>query len=113
MGVFTSWRGQEITAAAIEAGRKQCHLEAELILTDTIPITPFRYGVLRASGHVDDTDNGAIISFSTPYAVKQHEDTSLVHSEPGTQAKFLEVKMIEHQDEALKNISGAMKKAMK
>lgn len=104
--VKVTWKGKALSAAALVAGKKAIHLEAEGILTRTIPRTPIDEGPLRASGHVDDVAMGSTISFSTPYAVRQHEDTSLHHDEG--EAKFLEKTFAERQGEAIKNIGNAI-----
>ena len=104
--VKVTWKGKTLSAAALVAGRKACHHEAEGILTRTIPRTPIDEGPLRGSGHVDDVAMGSTISFSTPYAVRQHEDTSLHHDEG--EAKFLENEFSESSDSAIKNIGAAI-----
>ena len=104
--VKVTWKGKALSAAAIVAGKKACHDEAEDVLTATIPRTPIDQGPLRASGHVTDISNGSQIAFSTPYAVRQHEDTSLHHDEG--EAKFLEKTFAERQGGAIKNIGNAI-----
>lgn len=71
--------------------------EAQVILKETLPITPIQYGNLRTSGHVDPpATTGAtttvVIGFggaAAPYALYVHERLDLAHKPP-TQAKFLE-----------------------
>jgi len=104
--VQVTWKGKVLSAAAKQAGLKQIHREAEDILTATIPRTPIQDGPLRASGHVTDVSDGSQIAFSTPYAVRQHEDTSLHHKEG--EAKFLEKTFAERQGGAIKNIGDAI-----
>ena len=101
-----TWKGGALSRVAETAGLKQIHQEAELILTATIPRTPIDEGPLRGSGHVSDVKGGSVIGFSTPYAVKQHEDTSLHHDEG--EAKFLEKTMDERQSSAVANIGKAI-----
>lgn len=128
--VKVEWKGKQLSAAARAAGLAAIHTEAEMILTATLPKTPFLTGALRGSGHVNDVrkgqftsegggevgrvteGSGSVISFSTPYAVRQHEDTSLHHSEPGTQAKFLESTFTERQDGAVQRIGAAIGRAV-
>ena len=106
-----TWKGKVLSAVAQTAGKHQIHIEAEDILTVAIPRTPFRRGVLRASGHVSDVENGSVIAFSTPYAEKQHEDTSLYHSEG--EAKYLENPLNERADGAIERIGLAIGAAIK
>jgi len=104
--VKVTWKGKTLSAAATVAGKRQIHAEAEGILTRTIPRTPIDKGPLRASGHVTDVTNGSEISFSTPYAVRQHEDTSLHHTDG--ESKFLEKEFAESSKDAIKNIGAAI-----
>lgn len=64
---------------------------AEHVLEESNRIIPHQVGTLEGSGHVD-LDAGALraaVSYDTPYACVQHEDTSLNHPN-GRQSKFLE-----------------------
>lgn len=53
----------------------------------------------------------AIVGFTEPYAIKQHEDLTLKH-ERGGEAKYLENPYKEKKDMYLKDIGDAVKKAV-
>lgn len=79
----------QIKAAAVEALREI----AEDCLEKSNRIVPLEDGVLSDSGFVEvnPTATGAEgqVAYSTPYAVVQHEDTSLSH-DPGRESHYLE-----------------------
>lgn len=64
---------------------------AENIAEVSTRVAPIEEGTLIRSAQVsrDDRAGKVAISYDTPYAVVQHEDTQLRHDE-GRQAKFLE-----------------------
>ena len=69
---------------------------AEHILEEANRTVPIEEGVLTGSGNTD-VDEGvgvASIYYDTPYAARQHEDTSLNH-DPGRRAKWLELTLQE------------------
>lgn len=70
---------------------------AEFCLDESNQIIPIEEGTLERSGIVEmDRNKGvAQISYDTPYARRQHEDTTLSHDE-GRQAKFLESTLNRH-----------------
>lgn len=105
------WHGAALSAAVKVVGLASIHRESEGVLTRTIPRTPIDRGPLRASGHVTDVGNGSEIEFSTPYAVRQHEDTSLHHDEG--EAKFLEKELAESSQDIIKRISRDLGAVMK
>ncbi|MGB3944525.1 MAG: hypothetical protein WBK88_07025 [Methanothrix sp.] len=111
MKAVVTWKGAALSGLAEKAGLAAIHKEAEMILTATIPRTPIDEGPLRGSGHVTDVKGGSQIGFSTPYAVRQHEDTSLHHDEG--EAKFLEKTFDERQKSAVANVGKAIGAVMK
>lgn len=64
---------------------------AEHLLEEANRTAPIEEGTLVGSGavHVDDRALVAAVSYDTPYAVRQHEDTRLRHNR-GRRAKWLE-----------------------
>lgn len=64
-------------------------LAGEHILEESNRIVPLEYGDLQRSGHVDQDGDKTQVSYSTPYAVVQHENLSYNHA-PGRSAKYLE-----------------------
>lgn len=95
------------------------YTEASRILSDAIPKTPLDKGPLRASGYVTHpvvTGNEVVVEvgFGGPaakYAVTQHEDTSLHHPEPGTEAHFLRNRISEHKAGASDRVASDARRA--
>lgn len=86
----------DIALAAILRGETKA---AEELLAQALPRTPFRNGDLRSSGGVApaaDPEEGAAVTFDTPYAVRLHEHPEYNFSEPGTGAKYLENAALEN-----------------
>lgn len=78
--------------ADIEDGAAEgLYLAAEHVLGVSNDHVPTEEGTLERSGRatVDKGSLTAAVSYSTPYAVVQHEDLTLRH-DPGRTAKFLE-----------------------
>jgi hypothetical protein len=78
-------------------------------------LAPIDTGDLRGSGFVEfvETTNGigAIIGFSTPYAVRQHEELDYHHPQGG-QAKYLEQPFKENTQRYVKHLADSVKKAV-
>lgn len=69
-------------------------LAAEYVLGEARKIVPHEEGTLERSGRasVEESSKGGVtgaVSFDTPYAVVQHEQTSYRHKK-GRRAKYLE-----------------------
>lgn len=94
--------------AAQQAGREG---GAELLARSNERV-PVDTGELRSSGTVTPTDDGSIISYDTPYAVKQHEDMALNHPRGG-QAKFLEATIDQDGDLYLQKLADLLDKALR
>lgn len=85
----------ELGDAIVEIAVKGQKKLAEEILADSQKKVPVDTGTLQRSGTVQTKDNITTISYNTPYAAKQHEDTTLDHSESlrkheQGEAKYLE-----------------------
>ena len=77
-------------------------LAGERLLALSIPVTPLRDGPLRGSGAVIpavDPDEGAAVTFDTPYAARLHEHPEYTFNEPGTGGKYLENPAMENSRE--------------
>ena len=123
------WYGDKVSEELKLAVSKGAYLTAEEILASAVSKAPRDKAVLRNSGtltfEVPDGDSiyekaksGKVkfakkprkfrskiyISFNTPYAYKQHEDTSLNHPKEG-ESKFLE----KAWNEEIKNIDDNVK----
>lgn len=106
-----------ITAAKTGAkkGRNRGLLVAgEHVLGVSNTKVPHEEGHLQTSGAVSqDEDSGVTaVSYNTPYAVRQHEDTSLSH-DAGRQAKFLEDALTQERDKVLAIVQESIKREMK
>lgn len=85
------WNGQAIERAARAGALRGVRLAAEHLLNESRDRVPIEEGTLERSGTVtvDEADTSAVVSYDTPYAVRQHEDMTLRH-DAGRTAKYLE-----------------------
>lgn len=87
-------RGAEalILAAARSAGADA----TEFLLEEANRTVPIEEATLEGSGTADfdDATLQGTITYDTPYAARQHEETTWRH-DPGRRAKWLELTMIE------------------
>lgn len=76
----------------------------EFILAKSNETVPVEEHVLQASGsaQVDESDLVGVVSYDTPYAVKQHEERTYTHKD-GRRAKYLELTLQEQAD-AVRNL---------
>jgi hypothetical protein len=133
------WRIKEAVKIAEEAGLKALRTGAEAILTEAIDETPVDTGTLRRSGTVtvgSKADGGQVyaaaeggtemkdafpgeigkekavyVSFSTPYARRQHEELGYNHP-LGGKAKYLEDPFNRNKQKVLKYVDKQTKKAL-
>lgn len=85
---------------------------AEHVLAESNKMVPLEEGTLQRSGVADtDTDKRltASVSYNTPYAARQHEELSYQH-DAGRRAKFLELALVNSQQEVLKIIADEINK---
>lgn len=106
------WNGAQVTQKTREAGEKGLRDAAEFILDQSNQRAPIDEGTLINSGSVNVTELTASISYDTPYAVRQHEDTTLRHTN-GRDAKFLETALKEHGARAQQYIANALQDALR
>lgn len=73
------------------ASRKGIHAALDVVASASQAQVPLDKGPLQASCAVDVSDDGkeGTISYDTPYAVRQHEETGYNHQR-GRKAKYLE-----------------------
>jgi hypothetical protein len=133
------WRIKEAVKIAEEAALKALRTGAEAILTEAIDETPIDTGTLRRSGTVtvgalpdgaqvyeaaesgsdmkdafsgpEGKEKAVYISFSTPYARRQHEELGYNHP-LGGKAKYLEDPFNRNKDKVLKYAAKQVKKAL-
>lgn len=83
-------RQLEVASDKIKAGTiDSAKLIAQEILARAIQEVPLDTGDLMHSGKVRADDTRAVVSFDTPYAIRQHEEMSYRHP-GGRSAKYLE-----------------------
>ncbi len=99
MAKKSTWYGPRARAVMRAALMEALHEGAEIIRTEVLTEIPHATGTMQRSGTVTDapTEGAVYISYDTPYAVRQHEDLTLLHpdprnpiSSPGRKAKYLE-----------------------
>jgi hypothetical protein len=133
------WRIKEAVKIAEEAGLKALRTGAEAILTEAIDETPIDTGTLRRSGTVTvgalpdgaqvyeaaesgtemkdafpnkiGKEKAVYISFSTPYARRQHEELGYNHP-LGGKAKYLEDPFNRNKKKVLQYAEKQVKKAL-
>jgi len=133
------WRIKEAVKIAEEAALKALRTGAEAILTEAIDETPIETGTLRRSGTVtvgalpdgaqvyeaaesgtemkdafpgqEGKEKAVYISFSTPYARRQHEELGYNHP-LGGKAKYLEDPFNRNKDKVLQYAEKQVKKAL-
>lgn len=71
---------------------------AEFLLQEANTTAPIEEAILIGSGDTDVDGLTAAVSYDTPYAARQHEDTRLAH-DPGRRAKWLERTFAEQASE--------------
>lgn len=89
--VDVKWNGKAVLAAERVAALRGVRMWAEYVLTESRAVVPLDEATLERSGRVvaDARRIEAIVSYDTPYAVRQHEDLTYRHA-PGRTAKYLE-----------------------
>ena len=133
------WRIKEAVNIAEEAALKAMRTGAEAILTEAIDEAPIETGTLRRSGTVtvgalpdgaqvyeaaesgtemkdafpgqEGKEKAVYISFSTPYARRQHEELGYNHP-LGGKAKYLEDPFNRNKNKVLKYAAKQVKKAL-
>jgi hypothetical protein len=78
-----------LIARPIEVAAGLLEPVGQYILQEANKTIPIDQGTLQRSGQVTVGDLEVVVSYDTPYAVRQHEDTRLRHA-PGRRAKWLE-----------------------
>lgn len=104
----------QIADAAVTGLTQGLTLAAEGLLSLALPVTPLREELLRSSGAVIpavDPEEGAAVTFDTPYAARLHEHPEYNFSEPGTGAKYVENPAMENSRELGKVVSTQVNRA--
>lgn len=116
------WYGDEARKIMFNAGMKALYEGGEVILAESRKEVPHATGNLqRMSGVDEDWPKGTVyIWYSTPYAIRQHEDLTLRHpdptnpiSTPGRKAKYLEDPFNRMKDKVMTLARLRVKKALR
>lgn len=80
--VDVHWDPSKALKAAQDGGVDALTRGSDYLLARANETVPYLEGILQASGHssVDRTKLIGVVSYDTPYAVKQHEDVTLRHT---------------------------------
>lgn len=83
---------------------------AEHVLEQANRSIPIDTGAMQRSGQVSMNGLTAVVSYDTPYAVRQHEDTRMRHAK-GRKAKWLEDTVRSESETVLGFIADRLRKA--
>jgi hypothetical protein len=107
------WNG-DAALAAIRAGAvRGVRLGSEHLLQVSRGRVPIEEATLERSGvaSVDESSMTAVVSYDTPYAVRQHEELGYRH-DAGRTAKYLEGPLREESDTILAIIAAQVRRAI-
>lgn len=105
------WKGGDVTQATAAAAQEALFDAGQHILDTSNQLAPLDDGTLVSSGMVTATDTSVTISYDTPYAVRQHEDTTLRHPN-GRSAKFLETAITSEREAVLQFLQNRLKEVL-
>lgn len=108
------WNGAAAAGAIRAAAVRGARLGAEHLLEVSRQRVPIEEGTLERSGiaTVDEASATAVVSYDTPYAVRQHEDLTLRHDE-GRTGKYLEDPLREEADTIQRIIAAQVRRALR
>lgn len=97
-----------------QAAARGLLLGAEHVLGVSNDRVPLDESALQRSGtaSVDEASLTAMVSYDTPYAVRQHEEMDFEHA-PGREAKYLENSLNAERDVVLALIAAEMRRALR
>lgn len=86
------WHGKKAKALEHDAVVRALHSVVEHVAEESARLVPIDKKTLLDSrnAEVDEQELKGLVSYSTPYAVRQHEELTWQH-DAGKQAKYLEV----------------------
>lgn len=96
--VKVEWRGEQVSDKLRNAAARGVLVAMEFLLSEANMAVPLDEGTLERSGvaQVDPRVLRGIVSYNTPYAVRQHEDLTARHA-PGRHAKWLELALLRNK----------------
>lgn len=84
---------------------------ADFLLEEANRTVPIEESTLMGSGQATQEGLKAVVSYDTPYACRQHEETGYRHNS-GRRAKWLELTFKEQQGKVKEHIASKMKAAI-
>jgi hypothetical protein len=109
-----TWHGPTVERALRQAAARGAFLAAEHVLGESQALVPLDESPLMHSGtaSVDEPSLTAMVSYDTPYAVRQHEDLTYRHA-PGRTAKYLERPLNASRADVLAIVAAQLRRAMR
>ena len=104
------WKGDALAKLAEEACIEVARQTAEIVKGEAVNRAPLEDGPLRNSATVTELENGAEISFNTPYAVVMHESQNYTPSHAGTGPNYLRGPLLENESKYHDDIAAALKR---
>lgn len=97
-GVAVDWNGPQVSDKLRDGAAAGLLVAMEFLLTEANVGVPLDEGTLERSGvaQADRSTLRGIVSYDTPYAVRQHEDLTARHA-PGRHAKWLELALLRNK----------------
>lgn len=107
------WSGDLATQRIRDAAMDALVDATEFLLQEANETAPIEEATLIRSGAVtvDRANLRTAVTYDTPYARRQHEDTRLRH-DPGRRAKWLQRTLDEERQRFFKFIAGRIRKAV-
>lgn len=102
------WAGEALEKRIAQASLEVARATAEKIKGQAVNRAPLDTGALRNSATVTKIENGAEISFNTPYALIMHEK-EYTPSHTGTGPNYLRGPLLEEEDKFLEDVRKIMR----
>ncbi len=102
------WAGEALEKHIAQAALEVARATAEKIKGQAVNRAPLDTGALRNSATVTRIENGAEISFNTPYALIMHEK-EYTPSHTGTGPNYLRGPLLEEEDKFLEDVRKIMR----
>ena len=106
------WHGELARQRARNAASRALREVAEVLLEEANRTIPHRTGHMMRTGATHQPDPLlCFVSYDTPYAVRQHEDTRLRHAQ-GRRAEWLRLALDENRDRFLRFLAAQVGKEL-
>lgn len=109
-----TWNGPAVERQLRQAAARGVFLAAEHVLSESQQVVPLDESPLMHSGtaSVDEATLTGMVSYDTPYAVRQHEELTYRHA-PGRTAKYLERPLNDARAEVAAIVAAQVRRAMR